>query len=134
MMVRARGFSLIELMIGISIACLLATMSIKAYTHHLTHVKRMLAESILLQLSASLSEYQIEHGSYKDASFTTLKHLPPLQNRDYAFSLAANAANSYELTATPQGAQAERDTCGKLMLEENGERKISGHEQVQDCW
>ena len=51
---------------------------------------------------------------------------------DYAYTVGNLARSTYTLTATPQGAQASRDDCGALTLDQAGTRGAA--DDVDVCW
>lgn len=66
------GFSLIEILITLSIIGILAIVSMPHYTQYITQAHRAQATSILMQLSAALEEYHLEHNAYTDADIRQL--------------------------------------------------------------
>lgn len=128
------GFSLIELLITLSIVGLLAAIGINSYSHHLIQAKRMRATNMLSQLAIQMEHYQIEHGSYADATLAKLNTVPVQNNDDYEFVLLSATDDDYLLAAKPHSTQVKRDPCGTLMLDASGEKKISGKKSIHDCW
>ena len=128
-----RGFSLIELLIAISIVSLLTMIGFSSYSHHLAHAKRLQAANQLSQLAIVMEAYHFEHGSYENASLASL-YTPP-KDFPYEFVLASATADDFVLMAKPVGAQAEKDrACGALIVNARGEKKISGEGVVEECW
>ena len=131
----ASGFSLIEIMITLSIVGILAVVSMPHYTHYLVAAHRAQATGILTQLSAELEQYHIEHNAYTDADIKQLPVNVAAAKKAYQFVLTQADGDDYTLTATPIGSQAKRDKdCGTLSIDANGERHISGNGDVDACW
>ena len=116
------GFSLIELLIVISIASLLMLAGTSTYSQHLVKARRLQAANTLSELAVTMEEYHIEHGSYPD---TGIEKLKAANNRYYEFKIESAADDDYVLAAVPRGVQAERDgACGVLQLHANGEKQF----------
>jgi type IV pilus assembly protein PilE len=118
------GFSLIELLIAISIVCILAMAGLHVYSDHMIQARRLQAESILSELAIAMEEYQIAHGSYAQASILQLKIPAAVNQRYYQFMVESATDGDYVLAAVPRGVQAENDKCGVLRLKANGEREF----------
>lgn len=129
------GFSLIEIMITLSIVGILAIVSVPHYTHYLVDAHRAQATGILTQLSAALEQYHLEHNAYADADIKQLPVNIAAAKQSYQFALTQADGDDYTLSATPIGSQAKRDKdCGTLSIDANGERHISGNGDIDACW
>jgi len=132
--VNARGFSLMELLIVVSIMTLLGAMAYPGYQRHLAGSRRVAAAACLLEHAQAMERYHaIKHG-YLDAPAP-----PPCHTVAgfYQLSFAdAPAAQTYVLQAVPQGAQAVHDAhCGTLSLNQWGERMVSvADTEPMQCW
>lgn len=115
------GFTLIEMMIAVSIVGILSVMAGETYTAYLTRSHRLQAEMTLMQGSAALERYALQTGSYQGATLAMLPQVSGLEGT-YHFSVMVTPTH-YTLTADPLGVQAERDhACGQLRLTSDGER------------
>jgi type IV pilus assembly protein PilE len=129
------GFSLIEILITLSIIGILAMVSVPTYTHYLVSAHRAQATAILTQLSTALEQYHIEHNAYADADIKQLPVNVAAARKSYQFTLTQADGDDYTLSATPVGAQANQDKdCGTLSIDANGERHISGSGDIDACW
>lgn len=148
MKARDKGFSLIELMIVVSIIAILAAIAYPAYTEYVTRTKRGLAVSELTQVAARQAQYYLDNKQYAD-DLTKLgyaanpyyidengnAHAASQAGIIYRISVARPSATQYTLTATPQNAQATQDTkCGALSLDHRGNKTEGGTGSVSDCW
>lgn len=134
-MMRLFGFSLLEILIVISIISILATISMPMYSHHIVRVKRLEAETMLSRLAIAMEQFHLENNSYQAATLSTL-HFPE-QIASGRYQLMIQSANDYDylLLAKPIGTQAENDTaCGDLKLEASGVKSISGSATIEECW
>lgn len=127
----AKGFSLIELVVALAIIATLATIALPSYETQLQQTRRSDGTMALIAFAQKMERYLLEQGSYSGATTAIYQSS---SNRGY-YQLAVTTDNSsYQLTATPTGAQAEDSTCGILTLNEQGARSISGTGAVEECW
>jgi type IV pilus assembly protein PilE len=119
-MSRARGFTVIELMIVIIIIALLVALAYPSYIDYVRKAKRGEAQQLLLNWSINQEIFRSNNPEY-----ATVAQLPAPLHDDYNFVLSDRSATTYTLTATGTGDQANdtaRDgvtTC-TLSLDENG--------------
>lgn len=111
------GFSLIELLIAVSLLSILVAISLPLYSQHLVKARRFEAEVTLNKLAVMVERYQIERGSYAGVV------VPDSVQRGYYWFSVEGTASDYVLIATPIGVQAGRDECGILMVSGKGEFK-----------
>lgn len=115
------GFTLIEMLITVSILLILSLAGSEAYTCYSTQSHRLEAEMALMKGSAALEHYALQTGSYQGATLATLS-LPKALERYYHISMEITPSH-YTLIADPIGSQATRDqACGTLRLTDDGER------------
>ena len=89
---RLLGFSLLELLIVVSILAIIALLSLGDFNQHSVSVKRKNAQMALLSFAQQLHLYHHQHYSYAGASLALYTDfLPPKSlaaNADYQLSLA----------------------------------------------
>jgi len=139
---KARGFSLIELMIALAIVGILAAVVYPGYTHHIQRAGRADAKALLMQAQARQESFFGAHNRYA-GNMTALGYGAATilsENKRYQVSVNATTVNSYLLQAKPNPASAQaNDGCGTLTIDQVGVKAIrnqptSATEDAADCW
>ena len=100
------GFSLLELLIAVSILAIIALISFGDFNEHSVSVKRKNAQMALLSFTQQLHLYHNQHYSYAGASLALYADFLPLEssatNADYQLNLAITDENQgFVITAKP---------------------------------
>lgn len=136
------GFTLMELVITITIVSIFATIAYPSYVNSITKTKRKVAEACLSNFATYMERFYTSNLRYDQDSTGAAIALPALdcastQNsgKDYQFSLSAKTRSTYTLQAVPQSFQSTRDAgCGTLTLDQTGTRGVSGTSGASLCW
>ncbi len=147
--VRQSGFTLIELMIVISIVALLAMVALPTYQESITKSRRTDAKAALSAATLNQEKYFFQFNGYtssvNDIGGDSDQLLSP--EGFYSVSLSNNVGtgtcvggdtvryNCYTLTATPVagGAQADDDKCTSFAIAHRGAKTATGSE-ADYCW
>ena len=143
---RGTGFTLIELMIVVAVIAILAAIAYPSYVSYITKTNRKAAEGCLSEYANYMERYYTTNLRYDTSSATpTVANditklvfdcsSPQQTGLNYKYTAPTLKPSAFVLQATPQGAQATRDTqCGTLTLDQAGTRLDSGTGTVASCW
>jgi type IV pilus assembly protein PilE len=125
------GFSLIELMITLTLVGILASIALPVYYTHVLKSNRQIALVDLLEIQLTEERYYSRHRTYTD-SFKELEL--PLSHRDYWFHITLYSNTEYQVQAAPfTGSRQKNDNvedikCYPLVLNHQGLKK------PKSCW
>ena len=129
-----RAFTLIELMIVVAVIAILAAIALPSYTNYVTRTNRAEGRTVLLGTAQALERCFTRFSAYNDGNCAVAFPVTS-ENGTYVVTAPTLTATAFSLTATPQGAQATRDTeCANLTYTQSGVRGISGSGTVDECW
>ena len=148
-----RGFTLVELLIVVTIVALLAVIAIPSYTNYIVRAKRQAASQLLLTVASRQEQFFMDNKTYAegldqlgydDETFGIDDNGEVVAYNDasarYVFLVEAGTTTDagtvmgYSASATPVGEQAERDTaCAVLEVDNTGARSATGPKGI-DCW
>ena len=134
------GFTLMELLIAMSVVALLALIIVPAYTAQVQKSRRGDAKNALLDLAAREERYFATNNTYTSTA-STLGYggtFPVAVSSSgvssYALSVTAATTTGFTATAAPTGPQAN-DACGTYTLNDQGTQGNTGNSQTSPpCW
>lgn len=128
------GFTLIELMIVVAIIGILAAIAYPSYTQYTLRTQRTSAQSEMMQIARTLSNYKMANGNYAGRTATNIYGsvvIPKQGTALYDLSLtdatgivltAANAnVNTWRLIATPKTGTQQAGN-GVICLNDQGQK------------
>ncbi|GLQ96518.1 type IV pilin protein [Dyella mobilis] len=137
---RARGFTLLELIIVTGIFAILAALATAAYTRYALRSHRSDAHQVLLGIANDEERWYATYNRYTaDLGKFGFDDIAMSPNGYYQVSLSveADSAQTFVVLATPVRAQAG-DACGSLSIDSRG-RKFPARNDAQAnadgfCW
>lgn len=129
---RARGFTLIELMIVVAIIAILSAIAYPAYTSYVVKSRRAAAAGCLQEYAQLLERHFATQMTYVGAPAFAAQCATDLA-QFYTFTPTL-AARTFTLTATPSASQNDAK-CGTLGLNQIGVKTKSGTAaSINDCF
>jgi type IV pilus assembly protein PilE len=132
---RARGFTLIEIIIALVVVTLLMVVALPAYRDQIAKSRRADAKTSLMTLAQLMERWYTERGSYAGATVGSSGIAPSASSQGfYTLSITAQDAAGFTIRATPTGAQSG-DACGSFTYTQAGTRGVTGGTKTAaQCW
>ena len=141
---RVRGFTLIELMIVVTVVAILSMIALPMFQTQMRQSRRADAKTALLDLAAREERYYTLNNQYTNVLATLGYPAGPSVNLgssvtpDYQLSVVSAAINAnnvwaFSLQAVPQGDQVN-DTCGTYTLDNFGNQLPALGTDGRACW
>jgi type IV pilus assembly protein PilE len=133
MMLKQRGFTLIEVMITIAILGIIVAVAIPNYRDHVRKTRRADGRGALYDAAQRLERCNTVNGSYNHANCGANVFSADSPEGYYGIALTAISASTFTLTATPQGVQADDAAdCPTLTLDSTGAK--TPDPDTNRCW
>ncbi len=144
------GFSLVELMLSITIVAVLASIMLPAYQGQVRKSQRSIGRAALLEVLARQEQFFVLNKHYADKLVLLGYASDPVtiasdgeevatssSRKIYSISLQDALPDEmpqrYDLSATPQLSQGKDLLCGVLMISSRGTKSASAG-ATADCW
>jgi len=146
---RLRGFTLIELMITVVVAAILAAVALPVYNIQIRKSRRTEARTALLDMAARAERMYSTTNSYLDAanaltpfdlglaSVATATWPMTLGSGYYSFNATVTTATTFSFVATPAGTQQKDTDCASFTVTNTGLQSSlnsSSADSTAICW
>lgn len=127
------GFTLVELLITLSIIGILMSIALPSYQSYIYEARRIDVQQYMLQQVAILERRYTRLGGYPDVNVIASTDYYQFNYSPSAVAASttadANDSTTFLLTATPLSSQ-NNDTCGALSINHQGNKTPT----TSDCW
>ncbi len=143
---RRNGFTLIEMLVVVSLVVVLLNLTLPMYQQHLRDTRRSLAGAALREAMMRQEQYFLDRKRYAETltelSYPTHPYAIDAHgslvhgeagNRVYLINLTTRA-NAFTLYAVPQLGQVADTDCGTLSLDSSGVKQALGENPERGCW
>jgi type IV pilus assembly protein PilE len=136
---RARGVTLIELMIAVAVVAILAAIAFPSYQEQVRKSRRNAAQTVMLEVAQKQNQLYLDARRFSAAADAAALAAAPLRvavpnNVSAFYTLSVTAANpadaaaTFTVTAAPSGTQTS-DSCGTLTVNQAGVKT-----PATGCW
>lgn len=131
---RSRGLTLVETMVAVAVAGVLASVAVPSYRSAQLRGQRVDATNSLQKLQRDQESYRERHGGYADklALLPAFASGRSLQGRYRLVLLGSADGLAYTATAIADGAQAADTECAEVTLRIDGALSFQGPDAR--CW
>jgi type IV pilus assembly protein PilE len=133
---RAKGFTLIEMLIVVAIVAILAAIAYPAYQNYIMRTRRADGKELAMRIAAAEERYFTNFNKYSTDLVNDI-HVDSTSEKKYytAEVTLDNADQSYVITVTPDPSLPQAsDACGALTINNTGYKHQSGGETNGKCW
>jgi type IV pilus assembly protein PilE len=134
--IKPSGFTLIELMIVVTVVAILSSVALPSYVEHVRRSRRADAQTQLLQAAQYLERRYTTSGNYGNALPSGYTQSPSTGTALYNITLSTNAPvnSTFVLTASATGTMTG-DRCGDFVLAHTGAKSLRNASAPEDqCW
>ncbi len=137
------GFTLVELMVVVTIIALLATFGYPAYIDQVRKSRRADAKTSLQALRVNQAKWRANHATYAaSAASVSATGTTASNDEHYTLRIWAPSATAFRATAVPKvGSDQAKDKCGTLVIDQDGPTDVgatvnstTNTQWKKDCW
>ena len=135
MIIRTRGFTLIELMIVVAIVAIIAAIAYPSYNNYVMRTRRADGKDLAMRIASAEERFYTNRNAYTSDVAGDLGVSVTSEKQYYTADVDLdNDDQTYVLTITPQGAQAG-DSCGAMTINNTGFKAApSDTGRNGQCW
>lgn len=141
---KADGFSLLELMIVVSIIAILVAIAYPSYEQYVMRATRTEAKNLVLRVASEQEKFYSTFNRYSGSmgarttdpatsglniGSSTSEGSDDAAYYDVTIALS-NGTQGYTITATPRGSQQSEDRCGTMTIDHLGNKTAA----IDGCW
>ena len=130
---KARGFTLLELMIVVAVVAILTAIALPSYQQMLRKGNRADAKAVLMETAQFMERFFTTHNTYVGAGVLSGVSPKGATGNDVkynvGFATGQPTATTYVVRAVPTGSQTG-DSCGTLTLDNTGAQTPT----TAGCW
>ena len=130
---RARGFTLIEVVITVAIVAILAAVAFPTYRDHVRKSRRAEAQAYLMAVASRQQQFLLDTRAYAPNLATVGVATPAnvAAAYDLAVATVTGPPPTFRITATPKAASDQvRERCGTLAIDQTGAKTAA----LGSCW
>ena len=130
---RARGFTLIEVVITVAIVAILAAVAFPTYRDHVRKSRRAEAQAYLMAVASRQQQFLLDTRAYSPNLATVGVATPAnvAAAYDLAVATVTGPPPTFRLTATPKAATDQvHERCGWLAIDQSGAKTAA----LATCW
>jgi type IV pilus assembly protein PilE len=127
------GFSLVELMVVVAIAAIIASIAYPAYQGQMQKTRRADAKAALMDAAAKMERHYTQFGNYSG----TVAISATSSEGYYSITATVTGASSQTFTITadaPAGTAQDGDDCGDYVIDQAQQKTVSGTLAANICW
>jgi type IV pilus assembly protein PilE len=133
-----KGFTLVELMVTILVAAILAGIAIPSYTNQVRKSRRTEARTAVLDAAAREERLFATTNRYSqtaaDLGYAALPQIIQYYQLNVKCTPDAATCSGFTIQAIPQGMQAKDTSCGTYQVDQTGKQSVTGDQTVNVCW
>jgi type IV pilus assembly protein PilE len=132
---RAKGFTLIEMLVVVAIVAILAAIAYPAYQNYIRRARRADGKELAMRIAAAEERYFTNRNRYSTNLADDI-HVNSTSEKGYYSAVVTldHDEQTYLITLSPQDAQQD-DECGDLRINNTGFKDQSGSADANGkCW